>query len=75
MTREAFENSIRVIIALGGSTNAVLHLLAMAHTVGVTLKIEDFEGNGSRVSPVLADLEPSGHYLMSELNETEGYSL
>ena len=71
MTREAFENSIRVIIALGGSTNAVLHLLAMAHTVGVTLKIEDFEEIG-KTSPVLADLRPSGHYLMSELNEIGG---
>ena len=71
MTRKAFENSIRVIIALGGSTNAVLHLLAMAHTVGVTLNIEDFEEIG-KSSPVLADLRPSGHYLMSELNEIGG---
>ena len=71
MTRKAFENAIRVIIALGGSTNAVLHLLAMAHTVGVPLKIEDFEQIG-KTSPVLADLRPSGHYLMSELNAIGG---
>ena len=66
MTREAFENAITVIIALGGSTNAVLHLLAMASTVGVDLELEDFVEIGKRV-PVLADLRPSGHYMMSEL--------
>ncbi|MGO1460892.1 MAG: dihydroxy-acid dehydratase [Marinobacter sp.] len=66
MTREAFENAITVIIALGGSTNAVLHLLAMASTVGVELSLEDFVEIGKRV-PVLADLRPSGHYMMSEL--------
>ena len=71
MTRAAFENSIRVIIALGGSTNAVLHLLAMAHAVNVPLAIDDFEKLG-KDSPVLADLRPSGHYLMSELNEIGG---
>ena len=66
MTREAFENAITVVIALGGSTNAVLHLLAMASTVGVDLELEDFVEIGKRV-PVLADLRPSGHYMMSEL--------
>lgn len=66
MTREAFENSIAVVIALGGSTNAVLHLLAMASTVGVRLDLEDFVEIGKRI-PVLADLRPSGHYMMSEL--------
>lgn len=66
MTREAFENAIAVVIALGGSTNAVLHLLAMASTVGVRLDLEDFVEIGKRV-PVLADLRPSGHYMMSEL--------
>jgi dihydroxy-acid dehydratase len=66
MTREAFENAITVVIALGGSTNAVLHLIAMAHTVGVQLTLEDFTRIGKRV-PVLADLRPSGHYMMSEL--------
>ena len=66
MTREAFENAITVIIALGGSTNAVLHMLAMAHAAKVKLSIDDFTKIGRRV-PVLADLKPSGKYLMSEL--------
>ena len=66
MTREAFENAITVIIALGGSTNAVLHLLAMAHAAKVKLTIDDFTKIGRRV-PVLADLKPSGKFLMSEL--------
>ncbi len=66
MTRHAFENAITVVIALGGSTNAVLHLLAMADAVGVALTIDDFTTIGERV-PVLADLRPSGQYLMSEL--------
>jgi dihydroxy-acid dehydratase len=66
MTRPAFENAITVIIALGGSTNAVLHLIAMANTVGVELGLDDFTRIGKRV-PVLADLRPSGHYMMSEL--------
>jgi len=66
MTREAFENAITVVIALGGSTNAVLHLIAMARTIGVPLSLEDFTRIGKRV-PVLADLRPSGHYMMSEL--------
>lgn len=66
MTRQAFENAITVVIALGGSTNAVLHLLAMAHTVDVSLTLEDFTRIGQRV-PVLADVRPSGHYMMSEL--------
>lgn len=66
LTREAFENAITVVVALGGSTNAVLHLLAMAHAAGVTLELDDFTRIGARV-PVLADLKPSGKYLMSEL--------
>ncbi|MGD2160909.1 MAG: dihydroxy-acid dehydratase [Gammaproteobacteria bacterium] len=66
MTRKAFENAITVVIALGGSTNAVLHLLAIAHTVGVKLELDDFTRIGEKV-PVLADLKPSGKYLMSEL--------
>ena len=66
MTRKAFENAITVVIALGGSTNAVLHLLAMASTIGVDLELKDFVEIGKRV-PVLADLRPSGHYMMSEL--------
>lgn len=66
MTRKAFENAIRVVIALAGSTNAVLHLLAMAHAVDVELTLDDFVELG-RVSPVVADLRPSGQYMMSEL--------
>jgi dihydroxy-acid dehydratase len=66
LTREAFENAITVVIALGGSTNAVLHLLAIAHTAGVALELDDFTRIGKRV-PVLADLRPSGKYSMSEL--------
>ncbi len=66
LTREAFENAITVSIALGGSTNAVLHLLAIAHTAGVPLSIDDFTEIGKRV-PVLGDLKPSGKYNMSHL--------
>jgi dihydroxy-acid dehydratase len=66
MTREAFENAISVVIALGGSTNAVLHLLAIAREANVELSLDDFTRIGARV-PVLADVKPSGKYLMSEL--------
>jgi dihydroxy-acid dehydratase len=66
MTRRAFENAITVSIALGGSTNAVLHLLAMASSANVKLQLDDFTRIGRRV-PVLADLRPSGRYSMSEL--------
>ena len=66
MTKKAFENAITVVIALGGSTNAVLHLLAMANAANVKLGIDDFTRIGKKV-PVLADLKPSGKYLMSEL--------
>src|SRR2546429_9885770 len=66
LTRAAFENAIAVVIALGGSTNAVLHLLAIAHEARVRLELDDFTRIGRRV-PVLADLKPSGRYLMSEL--------
>ena len=71
MTRAAFENAIKVTIALGGSTNAVLHLLAMAHTIGVELELDDFTRLGKDV-PMLADLKPSGKYLMSELIKIGG---
>lgn len=64
MTRKAFENAITVVIALGGSTNAVLHLLAMAHEAEVSLELDDFTEIGKRV-PVLCDLKPSGKYNMS----------
>jgi dihydroxy-acid dehydratase len=66
MSRKAFENAITVCIALGGSTNAVLHLLAIASSAGVRLRLDDFTRLGKRV-PVLADLRPSGRYSMSEL--------
>jgi dihydroxy-acid dehydratase len=66
LTREAFENAITVVIALSGSTNAVLHLLAMANAAQVPLELDDFTRIGQRV-PVLADLRPSGKYMMSEL--------
>ena len=66
MTRKAFENAITVVIALGGSTNAVLHLLAIAHAAGVKLSLDDFTRIGKRV-PVLADLKPSGKYVMAAL--------
>ena len=66
MTRKAFENAITVVIALCGSTNAVLHLLAIANAAGVKLKLDDFTRIGKCV-PVLADLKPSGKHLMSEL--------
>ncbi len=66
MTRAAFENAIAVVIALGGSTNAVLHLLAIAREADVKLSLDDFTRVGAR-TPVLADVKPSGKYLMSEL--------
>ena len=66
MTKKAFENAIKIVITLGGSTNAVLHLLAMAHTIGVDLQLDDFTRIGSE-TPMLADLKPSGRFLMSEL--------
>ena len=71
MTREAFENAITVVIALGGSTNAVLHLLAIAHSIGVELELDDFSKIGKE-TPVLADLKPFGSHYMSELNANGG---
>jgi dihydroxy-acid dehydratase len=66
MTKKAFENAITVVTALGGSTNAVLHLLAIAHAAGVKLSIDDFTRIGKKV-PVVADLKPSGRYVTAEL--------
>ncbi|MBL4638086.1 MAG: dihydroxy-acid dehydratase [Proteobacteria bacterium] len=66
MTKAAFENAIKVVITLGGSTNAVLHLLAMAHSINVDLSLDDFIRIGND-TPMLADLRPSGRFLMSEL--------
>lgn len=71
LTREAFENAITVVIALGGSTNAVLHLLAIAREAGVPLELDDFTRIGARV-PVVANLKPSGTYTMSELIQIGG---
>ncbi|WP_367874380.1 dihydroxy-acid dehydratase [Luteolibacter sp. Populi] len=71
MTRKAFENAITVVIALGGSTNAVLHLLAVAHSAEVPLSIDDFTEIGKRV-PLLADLRPSGKYSMAALVKIGG---
>ena len=71
LTREAFENAITVVIALGGSTNAVLHLLAIAKDAGVDLTLDDFARIGATV-PVLADVKPSGRFLMSELIDIGG---
>ncbi len=71
MTRKAFLNAITVVMALGGSTNAVLHLIAMAKTVGVKLTIDDFQTISNRV-PVIADLKPSGKYVMEDVQAIGG---
>ena len=71
MTRAAFENSMVVVSALGGSTNAVMHLVAMARTVGVPLTIDDFQAVSNRI-PFLADLKPSGLYVMEDLHAIGG---
>jgi dihydroxy-acid dehydratase len=71
MTRKAFENAITLIMALGGSTNAVIHLLAMAASVNVPLSIDDFQEISNR-TPYIADLKPSGKYLMEDLHEAGG---
>lgn len=71
LTRKAFENAISVIMAVGGSTNAVLHLLAIARTIGVELSIDDFETIRHRV-PVLCDLKPSGRYVTTNLHQAGG---
>ncbi|AFY79029.1 MAG: dihydroxy-acid dehydratase [Hydrococcus sp. C42_A2020_068] len=71
LTRKAFENAISVIMAVGGSTNAVLHLLAIARTIGVELTIDDFETIRHRV-PVLCDLKPSGRYVTTNLHQAGG---
>jgi dihydroxy-acid dehydratase len=71
LTRQAFENAIVVVMALGGSTNAVLHLLAIAHSAGVPLALDDFEAIRARV-PVLCDLKPSGRYVATDLHAAGG---
>ncbi len=74
LTRKAFENAISVIMAVGGSTNSVLHLLAIAHTIGVKLTIDDFEEIRKRV-PVFCDLKPSGRYVATDLHKAGGIPL
>ena len=71
MTMKAFENAIRIVLVLGGSTNAVLHLIAMAHSVGIELTIDDVQ-KLSDITPVLADLKPSGKSLMEDLHNVGG---
>ncbi|NER24652.1 MAG: dihydroxy-acid dehydratase [Symploca sp. SIO1C2] len=71
LTRQAFENAIAVIMAVGGSTNAVLHLLAIAHSIGVELSLDDFETIRGKV-PVLCDLKPSGKYVATDLHRAGG---
>src|SRR6202000_1530908 len=71
MTREAFENAMIVIMVLGGSTNAVLHMIAMAKSVGVKLTQDDFQAISNRI-PVLADMKPSGKYMMEDLHNIGG---
>jgi dihydroxy-acid dehydratase len=71
MTREAFENAMVIVTVLGGSTNAVLHLIAMARSVGIDLGLEDFQRVSDRV-PFLADLKPSGRYVMEDVHEIGG---
>ncbi len=71
LTREAFENAIAVVVAMGGSTNAVLHLTAIAREAGVPLEIDDFDRLSRRV-PVIGDMQPGGRYTMSDLDEAGG---
>ncbi|KAJ9122171.1 hypothetical protein QFC24_004400 [Naganishia onofrii] len=71
MTREAFENAMVLTMALGGSTNAVLHLIAIAHSVGLELKLDEFQDVSDRI-PFLADLRPSGKYVMEDVNRIGG---
>src|SRR5690625_5644005 len=71
MTRKAIENALSMVIVLGGSTNAVMHLIAMAHSVGIELTLHDFQKISDKV-PVLADLKPSGKYLMEDLHAVGG---
>jgi len=74
MTRKAFENALTIIVALGGSTNAVLHMIAMAHSVGLTLTQDDIQRTSDK-TPVIADFKPSGKYLMEDLHNIGGVPL
>ena len=71
MTREAFENAITIVAVLGGSTNAVMHLIAMAHSVDIEITLDDFQAISDR-TPVLADLKPSGKFMMEDLHSVGG---
>lgn len=71
MTRQAFENAMVLTMVLGGSTNAVLHFLAIARSVGINLTIDDFQSVSDRI-PFLADLKPSGKYVMEDINTIGG---
>jgi len=71
MTRAAFENAMVIVIALGGSTNAVLHMIAMAHSVGITLTLDDWQAVSDK-TPFIADLKPSGKYVMEDLHKVGG---
>ncbi len=74
MTKEAFENALTIIMALGGSTNAVLHFIAIAKSVGINIKLEDFQRISDK-TPLIADLKPSGKYLMEDLHNIGGVPL
>lgn len=74
MTRKAFENALTIIVALGGSTNAVLHMIAMAHSVGITVTQDDIQRTSDK-TPVIADFKPSGKYLMEDLHNIGGVPL
>lgn len=74
MTKEAFENALTIIMALGGSTNAVLHFIAIAKSVGISIRLEDFQRISDK-TPLIADLKPSGKYLMEDLHNIGGVPL
>lgn len=74
MTKEAFENALTIVMALGGSTNAVLHFIAIAKSVGVPIRLEDFQRISDK-TPLIADLKPSGKYLMEDLHNIGGVPL
>lgn len=74
MTRKAFDNALAIIVAMGGSTNAVLHLIAMAHSIGIVLTQDDVQAMSNKV-PVIADFKPSGKYLMEDLHHIGGVPL
>ncbi|HWV64376.1 dihydroxy-acid dehydratase [Chitinophaga sp.] len=74
MTKEAFENALTIIMALGGSTNAVLHFIAIAKSVGINIRLEDFQRISDK-TPLIADLKPSGKYLMEDLHNIGGVPL